>query len=75
MEIDIYIDVLADCLICAETGEACATEYCRVHRTITENEAVCLNTQGWRFNWNIMYIDSYASKRLVAKYFKEEYLW
>ena len=32
-----------------------------------------LNTKS--IDWNIMYIDSYASKRLIEKYFKEECLW
>lgn len=67
MEIDICIDVLADCLICSETGEECTTEYCRVHRTITEDEALCLNMQGWRFDWSIPQQNGYDVYELRLK--------
>lgn len=36
MEIDIIIDTLTDCLVCAETGEKCDTEYRLASRTIAK---------------------------------------
>lgn len=39
MEIDIIIDTLTDCLICAETGEERDTEYRLVSKTITKQDA------------------------------------
>lgn len=46
MEIDIIIDTLTDCLVCAETGEECDTEYRLVFKTITKQDANELKKQG-----------------------------
>lgn len=53
MEIDFLIDNLTNCLVCAETGEECNTEYRLVARTITKQDAAELKAQGWRFDWSI----------------------
>lgn len=53
MEIDILIDNLTNCLVYAETGEECNTEYRLVARTITKQDAAELKAQGWRFDWSI----------------------
>lgn len=47
------IDNLTNCLVCAETGEECNTEYRLVARTITKQDAAELKAQGWRFDWSI----------------------
>ena len=64
MEIDIYIDVMTNCLVLAETGEECDTEYRLVVKRITKRDAkglfftaplhiyyttFCPKEQGWHF--------------------------
>lgn len=46
MEINVIIDDLTDCLVCAKTGEECNTEYRLVTRTITKQDAAELKVQG-----------------------------
>lgn len=66
MNIDIFIDSLTDCLICAETGEECNTEYYLVSRTITKQKAKELNEQGWKFDWSIPHQNGYEVYELFV---------
>lgn len=67
MEIDIYIDSLTECLLCAETGKMYDTEYCLVSRKITREEAQLLMAEGWKFDWSIPQRNGYEIYELVLK--------
>lgn len=67
MEIDIYIDSLTECLLCAETGKMYDTEYCLVSRKITGEEAQLLMAEGWKFDWSIPQQNGYEIYELVLK--------
>ena len=67
MEIDILIDNLTNCLVCAETGEECNTEYRLVARTITKQDAAELKAQGWRFDWSIPHQNGYEVYELLLE--------
>ena len=53
MEIDINIDVMTNCLVFAETGEECDTEYRLVVKQITKWDAMQLKSKGWKFDWSV----------------------
>ena len=67
MEIDILIDNLTNCLVCAETGEECNTEYRLVARTITKQDAAELKAHGWRFDWSIPHQNGYEVYELLLE--------
>lgn len=67
MEIDIIIDTLTDCLVCAETGEECDTEYRLVSRTITKQDANELKEHGWKFDWSVPHQNGYEVYELLLE--------
>ena len=67
MEIDIFIDSLTDCLVCAETGETLDTEYRLVRKTISKSEAKKLKSEGWNFDWSIPHKNGYEVYELLLK--------
>lgn len=67
MEIDILIDTLTNCLICAKTGEECDTEYRLVARTITKENAADLMAEGWKFDWSIPHKNGYEVYELLLE--------
>lgn len=67
MEVDIYIDLMTNCLVCTETGAECNTEYRLVKKTITKSEANLLLQQGWRFDWSIPHVNGYEVYELLIE--------
>lgn len=67
MEIDLMIDTLTNCLVCAETGEECDTEYRLVVKTISKTEAQTLKMQGWQFDWSIPHQNGYEVYELLLE--------
>ena len=74
-EIDIYIDVMTNCLVFAETGEECDTEYRLVVKQITKWDAMQLKSKGWKFDWSVPqqngnegYVQFTAKTNLVSHY-------
>jgi len=59
MEINILIDSFTNCLVLNETGEECNTEYRLKAKTITTQEALDLNSKGWKFDWSIPHSKGY----------------
>lgn len=53
MEIDVYIDSLTSCLVCAESGKKYNTRYRLVIKKITKNISTELKKKGWKFDWSI----------------------
>lgn len=67
MEIDIEIDSFTNCLICADTGEECDTEYHLVAKTITKQDALKLQAKGWKFDWSIPHQNGYEIYELLLE--------
>lgn len=67
MEIDIYIDVMTNCLVFAETGEECDTEYRLVVKQITKWDAMQLKSKGWKFDWSVPQQNGYEVYELLLK--------
>lgn len=67
MEIDIYIDVMTNCLVLAETGEECDTEYRLVVKRITKWDAMQLKSKGWKFDWSVPQQNGYEVYELILK--------
>ena len=67
MEIDILIDCFTDCLICAETGERCETDYRIASKAVTKKESLKLKAEGWKFDWSIPYQNGYKVYQLYLK--------
>ena len=65
MEIDIEIDELTNCIVDRITGEELDTEYRLVLKTISKEEALELNAQGWRFDWSIPHKKGYDVYELL----------
>lgn len=85
MEIEIEIDSLTDCLICASTGKENNTEYRKVAKIITKQDAIKLQKQGWKFDWSIPHQNGYevyelllenddeVQGRIALKHIKDQY--
>ncbi len=67
MEIDICIDDLTECLICAENGKICNTEYRLVSKVISTQDALELKKQGWRFDWSLPHQNGYEVYELLLQ--------
>ena len=52
IKIEIIIDELTECLLHSETGKEYETEYWLVKESITKEEALRLNKNGWKFDWS-----------------------
>mgnify|MGYP000864930312 CR=1 FL=1 len=59
MNINIYIDSLTDCLVDAATGEIFNTEYHRITKPISRQEAAKLKKDGWKFDWSVPFKKGY----------------
>ena len=67
MEINIYIDSLTNCLVCAKNGVKYNTEYRLIGGRISKKRAMELKKKGWKFDWSIPQKNGYDIYELLLR--------